>query len=357
MIRSKNPYLPVAIATSGPAGATGPALARVLYGRLIRQGRLRQLQLLVMVADCGCIARAAKEVCMSQSAASQALAQLESVLGIRLFERHARGIRPTESGRNFISHVREVIVRLQQSAEFLAASRHGNTMALRIGSIPAASYALTASVLSTFHQDHPEVRIELQEDRSERLISLLSAGSLDVVFCRMPPLLHKALHFEPVLDDEVMIVASSSHPLRKRSAFPIQALQGANWVLPSAGVHLRDVFDSVVLNALPDAKLLPLSSVSLPVLETFLQLPGSVALIPRSISAGVLAGGRVCQLQVKMPAGLAPLGAVHVTEPVPDLVQKLLATARREIAACIRATHGAGAGSASHAGIAKRVER
>lgn len=168
-------------------------LARVLAGRLIRQGRLRQLQLLVMVADCGCIARAAKEACMSQSAATQALAQLELLLGIKLFERHARGIRPTEGGRGFISHVREVMARLQESAEFLAASRQGNTMVLRIGSIPAASYALTAPVLSTFHQAHPEVRIELHEDRGVRLIPLLGAGCLDVVFCRMPPLLPKAL--------------------------------------------------------------------------------------------------------------------------------------------------------------------
>lgn len=309
-------------------------LARVLAGRLIRQGRLRQLQLLVMVADCGCIARAAKEACMSQSAATQALAQLELLLGIKLFERHARGIRPTEGGRGFISHVREVMARLQESAEFLAASRQGNTMVLRIGSIPAASYALTAPVLSTFHQAHPEVRIELHEDRGVRLIPLLGAGCLDVVFCRMPPLLPKALQFESILDDDAMIVASSTHPLRKRASIPIQALQGANWVLPPAGVHLRDVFDSIVLNALPDAKLLPLAAVSLPVLESFLQLPGSVALIPRSISAGVLAGGRVCRLQVELPARLAPLGAVHVTEQVPDLVQRLLAITRRETSAC-----------------------
>lgn len=242
-----------------------------------------------------------------------------------------------------ISHAREVMVRLQQSAEFLAASQQGNTVALRIGSIPAASYALTASVLSTFHQAHPEVRLELQEDRGVRLMSLLSAGGLDVVFCRMPPRLPEMLHFEPVLDDEAMIVASSSHPLCKRAALPIQALRGANWVLPVASVHLREMFDSIVLNALPDARLLPLATVSLPVLETFLQLPGSVALIPRSISASILAGGRVCQLQVVMTAGLAPLGAVHVAEPVPHLVQRLLAIAKRETATCRRATHGTGA--------------
>ncbi|WP_341477386.1 LysR family transcriptional regulator [Cupriavidus alkaliphilus] len=306
----------------------------MLYGRLIRQGRLRQLELLTLIADCGCIARAAKEACMSQSAATQALAQLELVLGMKLFERHARGIRPTACGQGFISHVREVMARLEQSAEFLASSRQGNTAVLRIGSIPAASYALAAPAISAFHQFHPDVSIELQEDRAVRLISLLNAGGLDVVFCRLPSLLPDSLYFEPVLHDEAMVIASSSHPLRNRAALPIQALQGARWVLPPSGAHLRGIFNSVVLRALPDAELLPLAAVSLPVLEAFLKLPGVVALIPRSLSGGVFASGRVCQLRVSMPVGLAPLGAVHVTDPVPELVQRLLAIARREVAAC-----------------------
>lgn len=271
---------------------------------------------------------------MSQSAATQALAQLESVLGMKLFERHARGIRPTASGQGFISHVREIMARLEQSAEFLASTRQGNTAALRVGSIPAASYALAAPVISAFHQFFPDVRIELQEDRAVRLISLLNAGGLDVVFCRTPSLLPRSLHFEPILQDEAMVIASSSHPLCNRPALPIQALQGARWVLLPCSAHLRGVFDNVVLSSLPDAELLPLAAVSLPVLEAFLKLQGVVALIPRSISGGMLAGGRVCQLRVSVPAGLAPLGVVHMTEPVPELVQRLLAIARREGAAC-----------------------
>jgi molybdenum-dependent DNA-binding transcriptional regulator ModE len=75
---------------------------RLLYSRLAKHVRLRQLQLLVALQQCGSVVQAAATLHMSQSAATQALAEMERVLDIRLFERHARGIRPTLAGRTRI---------------------------------------------------------------------------------------------------------------------------------------------------------------------------------------------------------------------------------------------------------------
>lgn len=72
---------------------------RVLFSRLAKHVRLRQLQLLLALQQCCSIAKAAAHLDMSQSAATQALAELERVLDLRLFERHSRGIRPTQAGR------------------------------------------------------------------------------------------------------------------------------------------------------------------------------------------------------------------------------------------------------------------
>lgn len=268
---------------------------------------------------------------MSQSAATQALAELERLVGMRLFERHARGIRPTESGHVLISHAREVIVRLRQSAEYLAASKRGATKVLRIGSIPAASHALIAPVLAAFYSVHPDVHIDLEEDTAARLLPLLIGGGLDALFCRSPQRLPAELVFEPLLEDDAIIVAASSHPLSMMAGLSIAALDGARWVLPAASVQLRELFESIVLGALPNATSFPLSTISLSVLEGFLQQPGAVTLLPRSVSTGMMAGGRVRQLDVAIAAPLAPLGVVHSMERAPDLLQAFLSIARQRL--------------------------
>ncbi|WP_373376147.1 LysR family transcriptional regulator [Cupriavidus nantongensis] len=329
-IASDSPSLPPAWPEL--ADASTAALAKVLYTRLASHGRLRQLQLLMAVDDCGSIARAAGEMHMSQSAATQALAELERIFGTQLFERHARGIRPTPAGRALIAAARGVMARLQQAAESLAAIRQGASTALRIGAIPAASGALIAPLLGAFYEKHPEVHLELQEDSGAALLPQLAGGNLDAVFCRTPQRLPASLVFEPLLDDDVVILAAPSHALAGRRDLPLAALADARWVLPAASIQLREVFETVVLGALPEAKWFPVSTLSLPALEGLLQQPGAVTLIPRSVSAGMLAGARVCRLDVALSVPLSPLGVAHAAQHAPGLLQDFLVLLRERLA-------------------------
>lgn len=313
-------------------GQPNSSLAGAIFARLVRQGRLRHLQLLVMIEECGSIARAASELCMSQSAATQALAELERVVGIRVFERHARGIRPTASGHGLLSHACEIMVRLRQAAEFLAASKQGTANSLRIGSVPAASYAVIAPILADFYSRHPHVHLDLTEDTEARLLPVLIGGGLDALFCRSPLQLPAELLFEPLLEDHAIVLAASTHPKSAMAGLSIAALDGARWVLPASCVQLRELFDRVVLGALPNATLYPVSTMSLSVLEGFLQQPGAVTLLPRSLSTNMIASGRVRQLDVAIAAPLAPLGVVHSAESAPELLQAFLSIARRGLA-------------------------
>jgi len=323
----------LALPPLGDAPAPGDypsALAKVLYTRLATHGRLRQLQLLVLIDDCGSIVRAAAHIHMSQSAATQALAELERIVGMKLFERHARGIRSTAAGRALLSAARGAIAGLLESAESLAAISRGATAALRLGAIPAAAHALMSPLLGAFYSAHPDVHLELQEDTGAHLLPMLTAGRLDAVFCRAPQLLPAGFVFEPLLADDVWVVAGSGHALAGRADVPIGALAGARWVLPAINIQLREVFETRVLGALPDAQWFPVSSLSMPVLEGLLQQPGAVALMPRSMSAGLLAAGRVCRLDVALSAPMDPLGVAYREANAALLLQSLLALARSQ---------------------------
>lgn len=329
--------------SSDGADAHISSLGRVLFARMATHGRLRQLHLLVELEDCGSIMRAAEHLHMSQSAATQALAELERILGMPLLERHARGSRLTPAGRALALAARGSLAGLRDAAESLAAIRQGAVAALRLGTIPAAAYALLSPLLAPFYGEHPDVHLELHEDTGARLLPLLTAGSLDAVFCRAPEQLPEGYVFEPLVDDEVVVVASVNHALAGARRVPLQALVGMRWVLPAMNIQLRGVFEALVLSTFPDTQWFPVATMSLPVLEGLLQQPQAVALLPRSIVVGLQTSGRVCRLDVDVQARMAPLGVAYRQGQVSGLLDGLLAPARREAARLAMDVPGTGA--------------
>lgn len=305
--------------------------SRQLYSRLMRHVRLRQLQLLLALQHSGSVVKAAQHLDMSQSAATQALGELERVLDLRLFERHARGMRATQAGQALIDATHGVMSELEDAAETLAAIRLGASAALRLGAIPAAAHTILAPLLARFYAQRSLVHVDVQEGEGARLLPLLIAGALDAVFCRQPALLPESHAFEPLLADEAVFIAAPSHPMASARKVRLAQLADARWVLPTSSVAVRDIFERVVLAQLPQAQWFHISTVSLPVLQGLLAQPGAVTLVPRSIMpalhhAGSLAG--VCMLDMALTRealALAPLGAVYRREAKPTLLREMLA--------------------------------
>lgn len=312
-------------------GASGFPEGRVLFSRLNKHVRLRQLQLLLALEQCRSIAKAAAHLDMSQSAATQALSELERVLDMRLFERHSRGIRPTQAGEALIDTVRGVMTELEDVSETLASMRIGASAALRLGAIPAAAHAILAPLLLQFYALRSrQVHIDVQEGEGARLLAMLTSSALDAVFCRQPSLLPQELVFEPLLADEAVFVAATSHPLAATRNLSLVLLNKAHWVLPTSNIAVRDIFEREVLSQLPEARWFPLSTVSLPVMQGLLSAPQAVALVPRSIVPGLghdRSSGGICILDVRNRGNafaLAPLGVVHRHDATPPLLLEML---------------------------------
>lgn len=300
------------------------AHAKVLFTRLVTYGRLRQLQLLVAVDECGSISRAATRLNMSQSAATQAITELERLVDMKLFERHARGIRSTAGGRTLLAAARGSMSRLLQSSESLAAIQRGATEALNLGAIPAAAHVIVSELLGAFCRSYPNVHTGLQEATTGRLVSQLVAGNLDAAFCRSPDNLPDGFIFHSLLDDDAVVIASSRHPLAGIDTLTLQSLVGARWIVPAVNLPLREIFDTLVLRALPDAPLMQVSTISFPIVEELLQDLGTVTLVPRSVSTGMVKGNRVCRLDVPLFAFLPPLGIAYRESNMSAPMQSLL---------------------------------
>ena len=81
---------------------------------------LRQLRTFVAVAEAGSVSHAAQVLSISQSAVSEAVKDLEADLGVRLFDRHARGLSVTQRGHQFLRHARDILAQVQASRRVIA---------------------------------------------------------------------------------------------------------------------------------------------------------------------------------------------------------------------------------------------
>ena len=210
-----------------------------LLARLLAKGRLRHLQLLAGVAELGSLQQAAAQIGMSQPAATHALADIESLLGVELFERHARGMRTTRSGQLMADCARGMLTTLRASTDSVAALRGGASGNLRLGAIPAASSGLLAERLPAYMRTHPGLQVDFQEGSREQLLPLAAAGNLDLLLCRRPEAVPAGLEFVPLQQDAAIIVATPGHPLLARDAAPTLA-QVASQLFFQAEDGIRD---------------------------------------------------------------------------------------------------------------------
>lgn len=141
---------------------------------------LRQLQYFVAVAEHGTVSQAAQVLAISQSSVTEAVKDLEADLGLRLFDRHARGLTATKAGHQFLRHARAILAQVQGARAALAADRHSLTGSLSLGVTSLMAGYVISDLLARFRRANPDVQVSATEDTGEYLEHLLIGGELDV---------------------------------------------------------------------------------------------------------------------------------------------------------------------------------
>lgn len=301
----------------------------VMFSRLMARARLRQLQLLVHVADQGSLKRAAAEVGMSQPAATQALAELELLIEQPLFDRHARGMRLTSAGCVLMPVIRNVLEALQASTESIAALQEGVRGVLRVGVIGALSQSVTCPAVFRLCEAHPELRLEIIEDVQPHLVQELLSGSLDLVLCRRLQPLPPRLHFEWLRHDEALVVAGCGHPLVGRAGLTLQDLDGYAWMRVGRGLWIREVFDLLFADRAATLKLHPISTTSAGPLPDILKDDRTLALCPASLGRSMQARGLMRVLDVAVPAAPGEVGLLCTLDALHEPMHREFMAAMR----------------------------
>lgn len=319
------------MASARPPAAT--ATGSVLMNRLLARGKFRHLQVLLRLVELGSVQRTAEAVGTSQSAVTQTLAYLEDLLEVRLFERHARGVRPTRACLALLPVVRQLMNGLAQGAEAIAALNQRGRGLIRLTASPSATSSLVVRVLTAFHDRHPDIEVALREADGEGLLLSATNHEADLVACRRTPVIPEGWTFHPLLRDELVVIAARDHPLARKRKVDWAQLARQSWVLPPVGSVARVQFDALLPRLPDEARVYPLVTRTVTAMWWVMRERAALAFVPRSSVHHLVDIGELAVLRLPEQRPLEPMGVLAPAGEVAGSAALLLHHLRAEFAA------------------------
>lgn len=200
---------------------------------------IAQLRTFVTVAEQKHFVSAANKLGISQPSLSQALAALESGLGIQLIERSTRRVIVTPIGEQLLPFAKAT---LEAADAFVAHSRGaGGELAgpLNIGIIPTVAPYILPTLLTLIAEEFPELEPRIVENQTESLLQRLRDGHIDVAVLATPTGATGVTEI-PLYDEAFAIVTNPDHPLAGRGDLTLDALRDLELLLLDDGHCLRD---------------------------------------------------------------------------------------------------------------------
>jgi DNA-binding transcriptional LysR family regulator len=196
--------------------------------------KLSQCAALVTVADCGSFTKAARQLGISQSAISHAIAGLETELGCTLLIRDRSGTRISDAGRELLEHARTMLTNAEQMRRTAQAVRNGHHRPVRFATSQSFATRLLPAVMRRFHTRFPHQEIELREGTDQQIAEWLRRRAVDVGVVTLPK---TDLTTVPLWQDEIVVVLPVGHPLAGEPAVLVRQLADEPLLMPIGGVE------------------------------------------------------------------------------------------------------------------------
>jgi DNA-binding transcriptional LysR family regulator len=203
---------------------------------------LEQLRIFAAVADKQHVTQASRELHLTQSATSAAIAALEERYGVKLFDRVGRGIVLTHTGRTFLAEARAVLARAHAAEQVLRDLAGLKMGKLVIGvSQTVANYWLP-SRLQAFQAAYPGIDVDVRIANTERVAADLHESQADIGFIE-GDIDDSALSIRRIDGDALVIVVGQKHPFARQRRLPVDWMTKTPWILREPGSGTRRMFE------------------------------------------------------------------------------------------------------------------
>lgn len=302
--------------------------------RIGRRIKLRDLHILQAVAQHGSMAKAARQLAVSQPVISKAIADLEREVGKPLLDRDRHGAEPTIYGAALLKHGLAVFDELKQSVkeiEYLSDPAIGE---LRIATPNVLAAGFVAAVIKSLHRRHPKLAIHATLPVAvEALYRELRERRVDLVIDRIPsPFVEEDLKAEILFKETTVIVAGRRNPLTRRRSLTLADLVHKPWVFPAAGSAAEriaaEMFRSIGLE-MPQQRAI---RAPMPLAAALVANGPYLANFPASLVRFGSSQLQIKVLPIKVPVPASPVAIVTLKRRTISPVVQLFIDHAREVA-------------------------
>ena len=301
--------------------------------RIGRRVKLRDLHVLLAVAQWGSMAKAARHLSTSQPVVSKTIAELEHALGVRLLDRSPQGIIPTMYGRALMSRGLAIFDELREGIkelEFLADPAAGE---LRVGCPETMNAGLLPAIMERLAVRHPRVMLHVvQANTVTEEFRELRERSVDLMLGRVSRPLEDDLEAEVLYEDRLFVVVGAGSTWARRRKVALADLVGEPWVNApsdsSVGSFLAEVFAA---HGLGPPKI-SVVSFSMYLRNLLLASGRYVAVLPGSVLRFSAERFGLCALPIRLPPTRASVAIITLKGRTLSPVARVFAECAREVA-------------------------
>jgi LysR family transcriptional regulator, low CO2-responsive transcriptional regulator len=202
----------------------------------------RQLRVFLEVARQGSVTRAAEALHLTPPAVSMQIKEIESQVGLQLFDRSGRSLSLSTAGEYFAVHAKRMVGALRDAENAMARFKRLEHGLLTVGMVSTAKY-FVPRLLALFRADHPgiDVRLVVTANR-EALLTLLEAGDCDLAVMGRPPR-ELAARSEAFAAHPLVFVCPPGHELLSVGHAPVSALAPYPFIVREKGSGTRQAME------------------------------------------------------------------------------------------------------------------
>ncbi len=302
-----------------------------LSPRLVNRLRLKHWSLLSALGEVATLHQAAARINVTQPAATKLLADLEQAFGFALFERHARGLRPTALGREVIDYARQAQAGLERFLESLDVKRRGGHGHLVFGAIMGAAPDLVARAVADIKRERPRLNVRILGETSDQIGMLLERHEIELAVGRFTgPLEHNKFDFEALSDEPMRVIVRHGHALSRKRRPDWPELVRWPWVLQTISSPARVLLEGEFARAGVSTPQDMIECTSIFATLQLVQSGDAVAMLPESVVRDHVQAGLLRELPIEIGHDLKAFGLLtRKNEALSEIASAFVAHLRR----------------------------